>query len=212
MSFGRVRLWGGLAVAWGAVMFATAFIATKGCDTRSASGSAVADAQSGGALIWDLSADQDVSRIGWPARVPDKKWFIDGPRVVILTVPSGHRAVYEIEKAQVRRNGRNVVNFLLWFPSESLDAAYARALALADEWELPDRKALEEWYGWRGEPPAGMGRARSEHVWRRGSPVEVWVRPSYELGRKRPWYVSLSYGFAEHDESASRTAGDSTRN
>jgi hypothetical protein len=210
MRFKRVRLWCGLVAAWVAVMVGTALIAARGVGT--ASGRSAADAGSRGALIWDVSADQDVSRVGWPARLPEKKWFIDGPRVVILTVPSGHKAVYEIAKAQVRRNGRNVVNILLWFPAESLDAAHARALALADEWELPDRTPLEEWYGWRGEPPPGSGRTTSEHVWRHGSRAEVWVRPSYELGRERPWYVSLSYGFAEHDESAARGAGDSALN
>jgi hypothetical protein len=147
-------------------------------------------------VTWDLSHDQRVDRVAWPADVTGNTWLISGPMVVDLTLPDGRRTRYTVDDAQLRREGDRVVKIVLLFPSETLDGTYARARALCAEWGIADLEALDAWYAAR-QRDAGNAtdptRPNLARVW--NDVAGVIVRPSYDAARRAPWFASVGFGF-----------------
>ena len=147
-------------------------------------------------LVWDLSESRDTAVIDWPAAVRDDKWFIDGPRSVTLVLPGGRRATYRVADVMVRREGGRVAAIALGFPNESFEAAYARAGALAKEWDIPEQQKLDQWREdiiRRGLTPTGLACDLVER--KGGGKVRVRVGPAFRPDA--PWWVQLSVGFLE---------------
>ena len=101
-----------------AVWVAFTWVAAAGCERRESTSRP-------GVLTWDQSADQDVSRVGWPADAAGDQWVIEGPVTVDLALNGTDRGRITFEHGTVWRNGGKVAGARLLLAPATLDDAYA---------------------------------------------------------------------------------------
>jgi hypothetical protein len=187
--------------ALAAVVLALA-AAAIGCDGSVASPQSPAASTS--PLRWDLSTDHGIARVQWPWAVTDTIWFIDGPQTVHLLLPGHEEGDVTFYKAQIRRQGNTLYVVCLEFPSETVDQAYARAAALAKQWNITDLVALEKWHRTRGasvENAAGyLSLTRTDLPQPRG----IQIRHAFDP--RCPWFVSLGFGYPAAETPSSLSA------
>jgi hypothetical protein len=153
-------------------------------------------------FVWDLSKDQDVSRVQWPAYVGGLGdiWFLDGPCTITLILPDGRRGTFSLYKAQLRRYGAQIYSVSIEFESETLTESRDRARQLASDWQISDLRELERWCQKRaidgGNPPDGevnnVTAGRNGPLYTCG----ISIRPTHDS--KHPWFVSFGVAFPQN--------------
>ncbi len=150
-------------------------------------------------LIWNLADGHEINRVGWPPSVTDDIWFLEGPLTVHLIFPGGEEGDVTFEKAQLRREGKELRVVSLQFPAETIEQCYARAAALARQWKITDTTQLEDWHRTRGysaDQHAGyVALGRSDLPQPRG----IQLRHAYLP--KQPWGVSFGFGYVADPSS-----------
>ena len=82
------------------------------------------------------------------------------------------------------------------FPSESLNAAFARAQLLIREWQIPDSDKLKTWYEKRRKDHGdGYG-----HLARKGTMPVIGLEVRPDFGESDKWYVDIIIGFPKNPD------------
>jgi len=152
-------------------------------------------------LVWDFSEDNQLARVGLPAGIKEKVWYVDGPGTLRVKAKDGIERAVPFWFAQVWHDGTQVGGVRIMLEPGNTEQVYADAIMLADQWQLPDRKGLEHFrkFGDRmiGQSHYPAGSAILTGV----QPRRIEIRASF-AGAKKPWYAVLVLNFGNSKDPA----------
>jgi len=150
------------------------------------------------ALVWDLSNDNQLARVGWPAGLKEHVWYVDGPGTIRLITPCGRDASMPYWFAQVWKVD-NVRTVCIMLPPTTVEEAHAEAIRLADQWEILDRRGIDDFLSTRGKRilSGSSGNAQGATMMDGIPPRAIEIRHVFASERDQ-WQVTLAVGFPDH--------------
>ena len=147
-------------------------------------------------LTWDLSQDNHIERVHWPAGNTSQIWLL-GPGAVHLKIRGGGEHDVRFDNAQVAREGARVKTIRLFRDIGTVETVYADAMKLASEWQINDTKNIEVFRDTKAfaiqHGGDGLYSARGGDEIVQGRSIEI--RESFNSVSGKPFLALLALGF-----------------
>ena len=146
------------------------------------------------ALVWDLSLDNEVSRVDWPAKITDDLWYVDGPGTIRLKIRGGLEGEIRYWFAQVKREGGRIRTVRIMMPPGDTKQVYADATKLADDWQFADRQGIK-YFSENGDKLVGVSHYPAGSILSDAAqPRMIEIRAGHASVDKH-WHTLLAMGF-----------------